>query len=167
MHQGHDHGQTSPEKARQHYRMLGINLIVSLAIMYFVMFAMIASWGEFVQNINFFYMALMMWAPMGALMLLTMPAMYPNKRLNMALYALFAMAFILSTVGIREQSLVGDRQFLRSMIPHHSGAILMCEESSIRDAEIKRLCQGIIASQSSEIARMQAMLDRPGKMAGR
>lgn len=161
MHQGHEgHGGMSPEMVRHHYLLLGVNLIVGLAIMYFVMFAMIASWGEFVQNINFFYMALMMWAPMGALMLLTMPAMYPNKRLNLILYGLFGLTFILSTIGIREQSLVGDRQFLRSMIPHHSGAILMCEKSSIHDPEIKRLCEGIIASQSSEIVQMQSMLDR-------
>jgi uncharacterized protein (DUF305 family) len=26
------------------------------------------------------------------------------------------------------QGAVGDDQFLRSMIPHHSGAILMCEQ---------------------------------------
>ena len=162
MHQqGHEgHGGMSPEMVRRHYLLLGVNLIVSLAIMYVVMFAMIASWGEFIQNINFFYMALMMWAPMGALMLLTMPLMYPNKKLNMALYAIFGLVLILSTVGIREQSLVGDRQFLRSMIPHHSGAVLMCTKASITDPEIKRLCNGIIASQTSEIDQMQAMLAR-------
>jgi uncharacterized protein (DUF305 family) len=162
MHQGHEgHGALSAEMVRHHYLLLGVNLVVALAIMYFVMFAMIASWGEFIQNINFFYMALMMWAPMGALMLLTMPMMYPNKKLNLALHALFALVFILSTVGIRDQSLVGDRQFLRSMIPHHSGAILMCEEASIADPEIRQLCQEIMASQKSEINQMKGMLDRP------
>lgn len=161
-HEGHD--AMSPEMVRHHYLLLAINLILGLAIMYVVMFAMIASWGDFVQNINFLYMALMMWAPMGALMLLTMPMMYPNKRLNLILHGLFGLVLILSTIGIREQSLVGDRQFLRSMIPHHSGAILMCEKSSIRDVEIQRLCRGIIASQSSEIGQMRAMLDRPRKV---
>jgi uncharacterized protein (DUF305 family) len=34
---------------------------------------------------------------------------------------------------------VGDKQFLRSMIPHHAGAILMCEKASIKDAEIRAL----------------------------
>jgi uncharacterized protein (DUF305 family) len=162
MHRGHDgHDGMSAEMVRHHYLLLGINLMLGLAIMYFVMFAMIASWGEFIQNINFFYMALMMWAPMGALMLLTMPMMYPNKTLNMALHALFALVFILSTIGIREQGLVGDRQFLRSMIPHHSGAVLMCSQASITDPQIKQLCGGIVASQKSEIKQMKAMLDRP------
>ena len=160
MHLGEEHGSMSPDMVRHHYLLLGVNLLISLVIMYVVMFAMIASWGEFIQNINFLYMALMMWAPMGALMLLTMPMMYPNKVLNMALYALFALVFILSTIGIREQGLVGNHQFLRSMIPHHSGAVLMCSQASISDPEIKRLCEGIIASQTREIEQMKAMLAR-------
>ena len=159
-HGGHEHQGMNPDMVRKHYWMLGLNLLISLAIMYFVMFAMIWTWGEFIQNINFFYMALMMWAPMGSLMLLTMGMMYPNKKLNMALHAAFALIFILSTIGIREQALVDDSQFLRSMIPHHSGAILMCEQAAISDPEIKRLCDEIIASQKAEIAEMKALLDR-------
>ncbi|MCL6740557.1 DUF305 domain-containing protein [Sphingomonas sp. RB56-2] len=150
----------SREMVRHHYLMLGVNLLLSLIIMYVAMFAMIWSFGEFVQNINFFYMALVMWAPMAAVMLLTMRAMYPNKKLNGLLYLGFAAVFILSMIGIREQSLVGDQQFLRSMIPHHSGAVLMCEKAKITDPEIQSLCQGIISSQTSEIDQMKAILER-------
>ena len=149
-----------PEMMRSHYSMLALNLAISLVIMYVVMFAMIYSLGEFIQNINFFYMALMMWAPMGSLMLITMGSMYGNKRLNIVLHGTFGLIFILSFVGIREQGLVGDSQFLRSMIPHHSGAILMCEKAAIRDPKIKQLCGGIISSQKAEIAQMKAMLRR-------
>ena len=149
-----------PEMMRSHYRMLALNLAISLVIMYLVMFAMIYSLGEFIQNINFFYMALMMWAPMGSLMLLTMGSMYKNKRLNIILHATFGLIFILSFVGIREQGLVGNNQFLRSMIPHHSGAILMCEKSTITDPDIARLCEGIVAGQKAEIAEMKALLAR-------
>jgi uncharacterized protein (DUF305 family) len=161
MHRSHEnHGSMTPEVMRHHYRMLGANLLISLIIMYLVMFAMIYSWGEFIQNINFFYMAVMMWAPMGSVMLVTMAPMYRNRKLNLILHAAFGLIFILSATGIREQALVGDNQFLRSMIPHHSGAVLMCKESAIRDPEIKRLCEGITASQTAEIAQMKAMLDR-------
>jgi uncharacterized protein YcnI len=45
-----------------------------------------------------------------------------------------------SFLFMRQQSAISDRQFLRSMIPHHSGAILMCEEAPIRDPRIKDLC---------------------------
>lgn len=161
MHGGHgEHGEMTAEMVRHHYLMLGVNLLASLIIMYVAMFTMIWSWGEFVQNINFFYMALLMWAPMAAVMLLTMRPMYPNKRVNGLLYLAFAAVFVLSLIGIRDQSLVGDDQFLRSMIPHHSGALLMCREASIQDAEIKQLCEGIIASQSSEIEQMEAIRRR-------
>lgn len=161
MEQGRkSHEAMSAAMQRHHYRMLAINLGLSLLIMYVAMFAMIWSFGEFVQNINFFYMALVMWAPMAAVMLLTMRAMYPNKKLNGLLYLGFAAVFILSMIGIREQSLVGDQQFLRSMIPHHSGAVLMCEKAKITDPEIQSLCQGIISSQTSEIDQMKAILER-------
>lgn len=160
MHEGHEHGGMSREMARHHYLMLGVNLLLSLIIMYVAMFAMIWTWGEFVQNINFFYMALVMWAPMAAVMLLTMRPMYPDRKVNGLLYLGFAAVFILSMIGIREQSLVGDRQFLRSMIPHHSGAVLMCEKAKITDPEIQSLCEGIISSQTSEIDQMKVILDR-------
>lgn len=161
MHGGHgDHGEMNAEMVRHHYQKLGVNLLVSLIIMYVAMFAMIWTWGEFIQNINFFYMALVMWAPMGAVMLLTMRSMYPNKMLNRVLYLALGTVFALSLYGIRDQALVGDDQFLRSMIPHHSGAVLMCREAAIDDPEIKRLCEGIIASQSSEIEQMKAIQQR-------
>ena len=160
MHAGHGHDAMSQEMVRHHYLMLGVNLLISLIIMYIAMFAMIWSFGEFVQNINFFYMALVMWAPMAAVMLLTMRPMYPNKKLNGLLYLGFAAVFVVSMIGIREQSLVGDRQFLRSMIPHHSGAVLMCEKAKITDPEIQTLCKGIISSQTSEIDQMKAILER-------
>ena len=143
-----------------HYRMLGLNLAVSLAIMYFAMFAMIWSSGEFIQNINFFYMALVMWAPMAAVMLLAMRPMYQDAKLNGLLYAAFGIVFVLSLAGIREQALVGDRQFLRSMVPHHSGAVLMCSRAQIRDAEIKNLCAQIVRSQTDEINQMKAIMKR-------
>ena len=156
-------GQMKPEMMRHHYRVLAVNLLLSLAIMYFAMFAMIWSFGEFVQNINFLYMALVMWAPMAIVMLLTMKSMYKNAKLNMVLYGIFIAVFVLSFVGIRAQGLVGDRQFLRSMIPHHSGALLMCNRSDLRDAEIRDLCfgpDGIVTSQTREIAQMRAIKDR-------
>lgn len=161
MHGGHEeHGEMDTKMVRHHYLMLGLNLLLSLIIMYVAMFAMIWTWGEFVQNINFLYMALVMWAPMAAVMLLTMRPMYPNVRLNGFLYLGFAAVFTLSMIGIRQQSLVGDRQFLRSMIPHHSGAVLMCEKAKITDPEIQTLCQGIIGSQKSEIDQMKSILER-------
>jgi uncharacterized protein (DUF305 family) len=44
------------------------------------------------------------------------------------------------------------------MIPHHSGAILMCEEAPIQDQQIRDLCKEIIAGQRREIHQMRQLL---------
>lgn len=44
------------------------------------------------------------------------------------------------------------------MIPHHSGAILMCREALIEDQRLKDLCKTIIAGQQAEIDQMRALL---------
>ena len=160
MKRENDHGAMSHDRMKSAYVMLGVNLLLGAIIMYLGMFAMIWSAGEFIQNINFVYMALIMWAPMSAVMLWTMRDMYPNRQRNLALHIVFTLVFALSLWGMRDQVLVGDRQFLRSMIPHHSGAILMCERSNISDPEVKGLCDGIVRSQQQEIAQMKAILAR-------
>ena len=164
MQQGHQgHGGMSREMMRRHYLTFGLNMILSTIIMYLVMFEMIRGSGEFIQNINFFYMALTMAMPMGVLMLLMMGSMYADKRLNLILYAALALTFVLALAAVRTQALVGDRQFVRSMIPHHSGAILMCNQASLRDPEIRDLCfkpDGIVQSQEREIEQMKQILRR-------
>lgn len=142
------------------YRSLALNLVLSFVAMYFVMFAMIDTARDFFNNLNMAYMAAMMVAPMAILMLALMGAMYPDRKLNLALYIGFALLFLLAFAGIRTQAGIGDVQFLRSMIPHHSGAILMCREAKIGDPEIKALCGRIEQSQRSEIEEMNRILAR-------
>ncbi|ALA19118.1 MULTISPECIES: DUF305 domain-containing protein [Chelatococcus] len=143
-----------------HYGKLAINLAMSTIIMYLVMFAMIDNLGAFFNNLNMLYMALMMVAPMAILMLLLMRSMYPNRTANLFLHAFFAVVFIVAFLFIRGQTVIGDEQFLRSMIPHHSGAILMCREATLTDPEIIDLCQAIIRSQRDEIEQMERILAR-------
>jgi uncharacterized protein (DUF305 family) len=142
------------------YRMLGVNLAASAVVMYLVMFAMIDGPGDFYNNLNMLWMTLMMVAPMAILMLALMGSMYRNKRLNLVLYAAFAGLFVLACFATRTQAAIGNDQFLRSMIPHHSGAILMCREASITDPEIVALCGRIQQSQREEIDQMKRILQR-------
>jgi uncharacterized protein (DUF305 family) len=164
-HEEHQMGSSKMSHAmmREHYYRLALNMAINLVIMYLVMFAMIDKWNEFVQNVNFFYMALMMWAPMGALMLLFMGRMYQSKTLNIFIYASSLLIFVLAFLAIRDQTAVGDRQFLRSMIPHHSGALVMCREAALSDPQIQELCfgpSGIVESQEREIDLMMKLLER-------
>jgi uncharacterized protein (DUF305 family) len=61
---------------------------------------------------------------------------------------------------ISQQTLVGDRQFIRSMIPHHSGAIVMCWEANLNDPDLEQLFLEIIEARKQEIDQMEAILDR-------
>src|SRR5262245_27083496 len=56
-----------------------------------------------------------------------------------------------------------DRDFARSMIPHHQGAIEMAllEPKYGRDERLKRLAQSVIVEQGQEIAYMRALLETP------
>lgn len=145
---------------RSNYTMLGLNLLLSAIVMYLVMFAMIDRLGDFYNNINMLYMALMMVAPMAILMLAMMGSMYSNRRLNLMLYAGFALLFGAAFLFTRAQTAIGNEQFLRSMIPHHSGAILMCREAALTDPEIIALCGRIRSSQRQEIDQMERILTR-------
>lgn len=142
------------------YGMLALNLVASTIVMYLVMFSMIDGFGDFYNNVNMFYMALTMVAPMALLMLATMGEMYRNRGLNIGLYVGFAALFVVAFIGTRTQAFVGDEQFLRSMIPHHSGAILMCREAALADPEISALCTEIIEAQREEIEQMRDILAR-------
>lgn len=125
------------------YLMFWLNMLLGLAVMYLVMFSMIDGWIDFRNNLNMFYMAVTMWAPMGIFMLATMPGMFPERRVNIALYVAFALLTAGSFWATRSQAMIDDRQFIASMIPHHSGAILMCREASLSDPELVSLCETI------------------------
>jgi len=150
-----DHG--SPVR---HYAMFAVNMVLSFVAMYFVMFSMIDGWADFRNNVNMAYMALAMAAPMGVIMLATMGRMYANKRINTALHAALVLLFVLALAGTRLQVRIDDRQFIASMIPHHSGAILMCREAELRDPELLKLCNDITTSQRREIDQMNAIRAR-------
>lgn len=151
------------DHASGNYLRMGIELAVDFVIMYFVMYTMIASLGHLRLNLNNVYMTLMMVAPMAIVMLVSMRSMFKRRRLNLVLGVFAALVFAGSFYAMRTQAVIHDTEFLRSMIPHHSGAILMCKEAQLSDAEIQALCRDIIRSQSSEIAQMEAMLQRQGR----
>ena len=143
-----------------HYTRFGITLAVSLLLMFVLSMSMIVSLDHFYLNLSNFYMALIMVAAMGVVMLLSMWNMYEDRRINAILLVVFVGGFLGALVLGRTSALVGDRQFLESMIPHHSRAILVCQESTITDPEIITVCGEIIQTQREEIAQKEAILER-------
>ena len=147
-----------PATERKHYGKLALMIGLSFISMYILMYAMVDKASSIHPSLNQAYMAALMTAPMVVIELLLMTMMYPRKGWNMAILAVSVLIGLGAFIAIRQQFLIGDREFLRSMIPHHSGAILMCGKATISDPELKALCGSIIQGQQAEIDQMNAML---------
>ena len=141
-----------------HYRKLLLMALLSFIVMYILMYSMVNRMANVYPNINQFYMAGLMASPMVIIELIVMGSMYMNKKLNLLMIAASAALLVIFFAFIRQQAAVSDKQFLKSMIPHHAGAILMCEGADIKDPEIKKLCEEIRKSQQAEIEQMKAKL---------
>jgi uncharacterized protein (DUF305 family) len=145
---------------KQHYVRFGVTMVVSLALMFLLSMSMVRTFDHFYLNPSNFYMALIMVAAMGVVMMVVMSSMFDSKRLNIVLYATFTVLFAGAFALGRTETFVGNEGFLKSMIPHHSRAILVCQEADITDPEIIRLCEQIVEAQQEEIAQMEEILDR-------
>jgi uncharacterized protein (DUF305 family) len=132
---------------------------VSFVAMYLLMYAMVNTIDNVVMNFNQFYMAGLMAAPMALIEVAVMGGMYENRRANRLIVGAAGLATVAFFLCIRRQTAIGEGQFLRSMIPHHASAILMCEQADTDSSEIKRLCEAIVSSQRDEITRMKKMLE--------
>lgn len=143
-----------------HYGHLAIMTLLSFTAMFILMYAMVDRFANVFPNVNQAYMAGLMAAPMLLIELAVMRGMYRDMRKNLVFAGIAALALVLFFAGIRAQAAVGNVQFIKSMIPHHSGAILMCGQASITDNELKKLCAEIIDGQQKEIDQMKAILAR-------
>lgn len=145
---------------QNHYPKLLIMSVLSLISMYILMYSMVNVFDNVYNNLNKFYMAVLMTAPMVVFEVLLMKAMYQNKTLNTVIIVGSVAALAIFFLFIRQQTAIYDKQFLRAMIPHHSSAILMCEQAKLTDAEIRDLCESIIESQQQEIDQMKEIIQR-------
>ncbi|UPT68032.1 MAG: DUF305 domain-containing protein [Sphingobacteriales bacterium JAD_PAG50586_3] len=154
-HETHSHQAASTNTM---YLKLLVMSVLSFIAMYILMYSMVDKFSNVVPNVNQFYMAGLMAMPMVLIELVVMGAMYKNKKLNLGLLSITLVAGVLFFMGIRQQAFVGDKQFLKSMIPHHAAAILMVEEADLSDPDVKKLANDIITAQKAEIAQMEAKL---------
>lgn len=143
----------------KHYGRLALMFVLHLIAMYILMYAMVDSTANVHHSYNQFYMAMLMASPMLVLELLLMSSMYPNKKLNGGIIAAGLLLLVGSFFFIRQQVAIADEQFLRSMIPHHAGAVLMCEKAHLKDAQVSELCGNILTGQKAEIEWMNAKLE--------
>jgi uncharacterized protein (DUF305 family) len=142
------------------YLRFAAMLVLSFIAMYVLMYAMVDKFEDVYPNHNQAYMAALMTAPMAIIEIVLMRSMYPHKPANMLIVVGAVILLGAAWFAIRYQAGIGDEQFVKSMIPHHSGAILMCDGAKLQDAELQELCTEIAAGQQSEIDQMRAILER-------
>lgn len=142
------------------YTRFFITMAISFCIMYMVMFLNMDDIAHYHTGLTRIYMSVLMVAPMAVIMLLMMGKMYPDKKLNTGIILAAIVLFAVTLTALRTQTPVGDIQYMRAMIPHHSSAIMTSKNADIKDPEVKKLSEKIIQSQEEEIKQMESILAR-------
>lgn len=159
-HGGHDaaqgHGGAAHGKAA--YGRFLLMLLLSAIGMYAVSYLnsysidhVFFSWTRvFMVMMSVSVMALIMWA--------LMRRMYTDRRWNSAI---IVGAFVLFAAGlglVRTQATIGDVDWMRAMIPHHSIAVLTSSEANLKDPRVRELARSIVDSQTREIDQMKGLI---------
>lgn len=134
-------------------------IATSTLVMFFLMYQLVYSLDHATFSVNRLVSSLIMGAVMTVVMLGFMWSMYEGTR---AKAAVLAGALVLGGVLFhlnRGQRLIGDTEFMKSMIPHHSIAINNARKADLRDPRVRKLADEIIASQVREIREMQLLVD--------
>ena len=140
------------------YITLLVSLCVSYVVMFAIMFSRVNEFSNLFISLNQVYMTGLMISAMLIIMLLTMGSMFKNRTLNIVLLASGVALVLMFWTLVRTQTGVGNRQFLRSMIPHHAAAILVCQQSSLTNPRIEELCTEIVQTQKEEIRIMKELM---------
>lgn len=134
-------------------------IATSTFIMFFLMYQLVYSLDHAKFSLNRLVSSLIMGAVMAVVMLGFMWPMYKGARVKCAV---LACAILLAGVLLyinRGQRLIGDTEFMKSMIPHHSIAINNARKADIRDPRVRKLADDIIAAQVREIREMEALIE--------
>lgn len=142
------------------YKKFTVMMFISFIIMYVVMFLNMDSIEHYHTSTTRIYMAILMVAPMAIVMIAMMGKMYPNKKTNAGIVVGAIILFIVTLMALRTQTPISDVQYMKAMIPHHSSAIMTSKNANIKDAEVRKLADSIIASQEREIRQMETILNR-------
>ena len=156
---GMQHTQKSEENNPNHslamYKRFAVMAVAMFVAMYFIMYAMIDGLQNLIPNINNLYMTLLMVSAMLIIEIWIMKGMYQNKKINRVIITFSLAIGVFSWFGIREQINVGDKQFVKGMIPHNAAAVLMSEKAKLTDPELIELQKNILETQAKEIEFMK------------
>jgi hypothetical protein len=134
-------------------------IATSTFVMFFLMYQLIYSLDHAMFSVNRLIASLVMGCAMTLVMLSFMWSMYKGMGTKVAVLVLAAVLGATLLYVNRSQALIGDVNFMKSMIPHHSIAINDARKASISDPRVRELADHIIEAQVREIAVMQRLID--------
>lgn len=134
--------------------MIATSVVVMFGIKYLTTYQASHVWFSETRS----YMALVMGGAMAIIMLLFMLGMYRDKRMNAAIVVGALVLMAGSLFLVRSQATIGDRSYMKAMIPHHSIAVLTSERSQIEDVRVRELADEIIKAQRKEIKEMEWLI---------
>ncbi len=145
-------------ETKQYLRFGGM-VASSTIVMFCLTYTNVYSAGHIRWSEERAYMALLMGSAMAVIMLGFMTGMLKNRLANAGIVIGAVVVGSLSLWLSRSQYYVDDTDYMSGMIPHHSIAILTSERADIQDVRVRRLADGISATQKREIAEMEWLID--------
>jgi hypothetical protein len=133
-------------------------IATSTFIMIFLMYQLVYSFDHVLFSVNRLIASLVMGAVMTVVMLAFMWSMYKGKTTKIAVIVLAAVLGVVLLFVNRSQAVIGDVNFMKSMIPHHSIAINNARKSTISDPRVRELADQIIRAQVLEIEAMKRLI---------
>lgn len=134
-------------------------IATSTIIMFFLMYQLVYSFDHAMFSLNRLMASLLMGAVMTVVMLSFMWSMYKGRSTKITVILVALVLVVIFLFVNRSQALIGDEEFMKSMIPHHSIAINNSRKASISDPRVRDLADKILAAQVREIAEMKLLLE--------
>lgn len=133
-------------------------IAVSTAVMFPLMYQLVYSWDHATFSLTRLVSAIVMGCVMAAIMLAFMWNMYRGQGTKLAVLIGAIVLGVVTLAINRQQMLIGDVGFMKSMIPHHSIAINNAENAHLSDPRVRKLADEIITSQVREIREMKLLI---------
>ena len=134
-------------------------IATSTFIMFFLMYQLVYVPDHALLSVNRLIASLVMGCVMTVVMLGFMWKMYNGTGTKVAVLIVAAVLGVIFLYVNRSQAVIGDVNFMKSMIPHHSIAINNARKSTISDPRVRELADGIIRAQVLEIEAMKRLIE--------
>lgn len=156
---GDEDSDAERQKELRMYLRFGGMVLTGMFLMYWVMFVGSYEWSHVRFSRSRVYMALVMGGTMGLVMLGWMLHMLRNVKLNALVVVVSLLLVGLGVTMDRTQATIGDVDFMKAMIPHHSLAITRAERFGSDDVRVCELAVSISEAQRREILEMDWLID--------